>query len=626
MSEARGPGRDPAGEHVLRTQDDFERFCVELQTGSPDLDDLVEGLRALADSTLRSRDKGRLARSITQHLSELFHVAQVRAVASVRWPPEIAMAIRSHVAPPDDPPSSAEDWPDEGVDPREVADELDSPTVVFLGDEDEHRASIEHLTALGFACRRETSTEGLVDAFTQKIVVGLVVGSSFWSLPDPEGRSARGRLASVLQTSNLCWTKLIRDAAWSSVQEQLPELCTRLYFRAPPVTRLAVEDQSVLSKLEMRCLAEAAQDILYAERNVRYDFQPSLLQDRIIRAVTSRYLRDKYPSVHAHEAGLRVRPLANRGEQGLVALVSVVGAEVSFVVKVSPYADAADEARRFRMFASGASFEMEFFCHATLGALVFAPIDTRLADARSLEGVLARHGLEAASPEAPLRGAALVDSAIAALERFSRQALPPQVDTYCDLDPAQIRQVLRACGRLVVAGESVDVERLYRWGVQVLDRASRGAIVHGDAHPGNILFSATDSAILIDYECAGLGPPCCDLCTLWIFAFATRYLAVGDERSTVGLLTDLLGGSSFEAIAARWAEILRFAVNYELVYLARRALDVSARLMGERGLSGQDVLGIVAVLLCRELYNPQLQQLVIRCALAATQARLRPSA
>lgn len=614
----------PASEHVLRTKDDFQRFCAWLETGSPDLDELVEGLRALAASSLRGPDKGRFARSITQHLSELFHVAQVRAVASVRWPPEIAMAIRSHVGPADEPPPTERAGDSEGV-PREIPDELDSPTVVFLGDEDEHRASIEHLTALGFGCRRETTPEGLEDAFTREIVVGLVVGSSFWSLPDPAGRSARGRLARVLQSSNLCWTKLIRDSAWSSVQEQLPELCTSVYFRAPPVTRLAVEDQSALSKLEMRCLAEAARDILYAERNVRYDFQPSLLQDRIIRAVTSRYLRDKYPSVHAKEAGLRVRPLANRGEQGLVGLVSVVDTEVSFVVKVSPYRDAADEARRFRMFASGASFEMEFFCHATLGALVFAPVDTRLADARSLDDMLARHALETAPAGSGSQDALRLDSAIAALERFSRQALPPQVDTYCELESEPLRQGLRACPRIVVAGASVDLAALYRRGVQALDRTSRGAVVHGDAHPGNILFSATQSAILIDYECAGLGPPCCDLCTLWIFALATRFVAVGDERSTVGLLTDLLGGCSFEALVARWAEILHFAVNYELVYLARRALDASARIMDERGLPREDVLGIVAVLLCRELFNPQLQQLVIRCALAATQARLGSS-
>ena len=49
------------------------------------------------------------------------------------------------------------------------------------------------------------------------LVVGLVVGSSFWSLPESEGHDPRRRLSEVLQSSNICWTKLIRSPAWSSV-------------------------------------------------------------------------------------------------------------------------------------------------------------------------------------------------------------------------------------------------------------------------------------------------------------------------------------------------------------------------------------------------------------------------
>lgn len=610
-------------EHVLRTRGDFQRFCAGLCSGAYDLDDLVEGLRALAASELRSRDKRRFARSIVEHLRESFHAAAVRAVASVPWPPEIAMVLQSHAIPGGQPSRAEDPGIASDAEARELSLELDSPAVVFLGDEDEHRPSIEHLRALGFHCLRRDCARELEEVFARELVVGLVVGSSFWSAEDPDGRSARRRLSHVLQTSNLCWTKLIRSSAWASVQEQLPELCTDLYFRPPSMTRLAVEDQAAISKLELRCLADAAQDILYAERNVRYGFQPSILQDRIIRAVTSRYLREKFPSLHRQEAGLSVRPLADRVGQGLVGLVSVVGTDVSFVVKVSPYPDAVDEARRFRMFASGASFDMEFFCHANLGALVFAPIDTRLGEARSLEDLLAGHELDASDPRRALEvDAPLIDSAVATLERFSRQAPPQDITIFCNLESEQTRAVLRGCHRIVVAGEEIDVLRLYLRGVEVLDRTSKGSIVHGDAHPGNVLYSVTDSAILVDYECAGLGPPCCDPCALWIFAFASRFIAVGDERATTALIEDLLRGEPFEVIAEAWSEILHFSVNYELVYLAHRALDASFTLMRERGFGREDVHGIVVVLLCRELYNPRLQQLVVRCGLAATQAVL----
>ncbi|MCA9709573.1 MAG: phosphotransferase [Myxococcales bacterium] len=615
------PVPDPGPAPVLHTREDFQRFCADLRRGAPDLDELVEGLRALAASTLGSRDKGRFARSIAQHLRESFHAAEVLAVASVPWPLEIKMAIRTQVGAEGEPPPAPAAATAPEADPREIYVEVGSPTVVFLGDEDEHRASMEHLHAEGFHCLRQGTLEALEEVFAREVVVGLVVGSSFWSQPDPGGQGPQSRLARVLRASNLCWTKLTRSAAWAAAQEQLPQLCTRLYLRPPPIDRLSVEDQASISKLEIRCLADAARDILYAERNVEYEFQPSIVQDRIIRAVTSRHLRERYPAVHRQEPGLRVRSLADRGAQGLVGLVSVVGQEVSFVVKVSPYDDAVEEARRFRMFASGAPFEMEFYCHASLGALVFAPVEARLGQARSLEDVLAAPGLTLPAEARP-EEADLLDAAVAALERFSRQVRPVDVTTYADLDPERTRVVLDACPRLVVAGVTVDVRRLYRRGVEVLDRSSGAAVVHGDAHPGNILFGANRSAVLIDYECAGLGPPCCDPCTLWIVALASSFVAVGDERATVGLLEQLLRGASFEALVERWSETLVFAVNYQGLYLARRALDASAAMMRARGLPESDVLGVVSVILCRALHDVRLQQLVIRCALAATQAVL----
>ena len=48
-------------DHRLRSKSDFQRFCAELRTSSPNLDDLVEGLRDLAASSLRPTERGRFA-------------------------------------------------------------------------------------------------------------------------------------------------------------------------------------------------------------------------------------------------------------------------------------------------------------------------------------------------------------------------------------------------------------------------------------------------------------------------------------------------------------------------------------------------------------------------------------
>jgi hypothetical protein len=386
---------------------------------------------------------------------------------------------------------------------------------------------------------------------------------------------------------------------------------------------LAVEDQATITIAELRCLTDAIQDITYAERMFSYDFRPGLAQDRILRAATSRYLRKKFPSVRTQEARFRVRTLDNRGEHTLASLVSAVDTEnVAFVIKLSPYRDAQDEARRFRLFAHGTSLDMEFFCHGMQGALVSAPVDTRLGDARSLKDMLSprdrvgRGSMHQGSIPA-------IDSAIGALRRFSGQIQPKGVSNECSVDFEETEALLKSCGPITVAGEAIDLGRLYARGLQALLHCSSKALVqHGDAHPGNILFSTTNTAVLIDYECAGLGPACYDLSMLWIHVLASQFVAVGDERSTVGLLRDLLRGVSFEVLESIWSSDLRFAVSHEVVYLAHKAIEASFAVMAERGCAREDVYGIVATILCRELLNPELQQFAIRCALAAVSSLL----
>lgn len=625
-------GATSSGEQRLRSRSDFQGFCADLRTSSPGLADLAEGLRALAVSELRPAERSRFANLIARYLGASFPASDVRAVASQEWPPEIAMALRSLVPTQGEPlVQVSEQAPDllperpEGVPLLELSRERGSPfTVVLMGDEDEHRASIERLKLEGIHYLRESSLKTLRDVFDREVVVGLVVGASWWTVEDPVNRSPRQRLRSILALSNLCWVKLVRCAAWTSVEDQLAGFCMSLHLAHAPRNRLAVEDRAALTDAELQSLTEALKDLVYGERMFSYDFQPRLAQDRILRAASSRYLRDRYPAVHAQEPGFQVHTLANRGDSGLVSLVAVDGTEVAFVVKVSLYAGALAEAQRFRSFAHGISLKMEFFCHGLQGALVFAPIDdTRLGQARSLKDMLASR--ELVGRPVHEGGIAAIDSALAALQRFSQKLRPEGVTTFCGIEREETETLLASCGLIVVAGKTINPRHLYARGLQVLDRCSRQAVVHGDAHPGNILFSATDTAILIDYECAGLGPACYDLCMLGIHVVASRFVAVGDERSIVGLFRDLLAGVPFAELAERWSDELRFAVSYEAVYLAHRAIEASVAVMVERGSARDDVYWIAAIILCRELFNPEFQQLTIRCVLAAISSLLRPN-
>jgi hypothetical protein len=608
------------GEHRLRSRSEFQRFCAELRTNSPSLDDLVDGLRGLAASELRALEKGRFAHSIVRQLSESFDASKVRAVASMQWPPEIAMVLRSHAPPQNEPPAISVVVPErpEEDDLLELSHESSSPpTVILMGDEDEHRASIDLLKRKGIHYLRENSLPALHGAFDREVVVGLVVGASWWASNGTPPTPPRQRLLSILKLSNLCWLKLVRSTVWTSLEDVLPDLCMSLHLAHPPRSRLAVEEQATITSAELRCLTTAIQDIIYAERNFSYDFPPRLAQDRILRASISRYLRDKYPVVHTQESCFSVRTLANREGYGLVSLVLVGGTDLAFVVKVSPYQDALAEAQRFRLFAHGTSFEMAFFCHGMQGSLVFVPVDARLGEARSLEGVLASRE-HVGHCQMHGGGIPTIDSAIAAVLRFSGQIQPKGINIFCSVEPDGTQAMLAKCGPITVAGIEIDLRQLYTCGLQALHRCSGKAVVqHGDTHPGNILFSASNSAVLIDYECAGLGPACYDLSMLWIHVFASQFVAVGDENSTVGLLRDLLNNVPFDSLMKAWPNDLRFAVNQETVYLVHKALAASFSVMAKHGCTREDVYGVVAVILCGEFLNSKLQQFAIRCALAA---------
>jgi hypothetical protein len=609
------------GEQPLRSRDDFQRFCADLRTSAPGLDELVEVLRALATSGLRPTERGRFARVIARHLGASFQVADVRAVAAREaWPTEIAMALRSQAPAEGEPPVRGADPPPDpvserpaGADMRELSRERGSPlTVVFLGDEGEHRASIDRLQGMGMHCQRESSVSALGDVFVREAVVGLVVGATWWTAEGAGQPSPRQCLRRILALSNLCWIKLVRSSAWAPEEGRLTELCMSLHLAPPPRDRLAVEDRATLTDAELRSLAEAIRDLIYGERTFVYDVPPSPAQDRVLRAATARSLRSRYPTVHARESRLDVRTLAHRETHGLAGLVSVAGTDVAFVVKVSPYPDALEEAQRFRALAHGISFAMDFFCHGPHGALVFAPIRDTLGQPRSLEDMLAPRDLLGRRP-AQTGCLPAIDAAIAALQRFSQQLQPEGVDMYCGVESDATGALLARCGPIAVAGEAVDLGRMYAYGLQALHRcASREAVQHGDAHPGNILFSATNTAVLIDYEGAGLGPACYDLSMLWIDVLASHFVAVGDERATVGLLRDLLQGVPFDVLEQTWADTLRFAASHEAVYLAHKAIEASVAAMTGRGCTREDVYGIVAIILCRELLNPRFQQLALR--------------
>ncbi len=505
-----------------------------------------------------------------------------------------------------------------------AAKPLDAPfgenialTVIFMGDENEHRTSMEQLRQSGYTVRCENSLDTVPKAFDQECILGLVVGATWWTLSAGGKLKPLSQLKRILALSNLCWIKIVRSPEWASNEHELLRAYRDLYFADPVRTRFAIESSASLTTSEIESLMEVRSDLRYADGAISYDVPAKTQHERVLRPIISRYLRDHFSAAREREIDFDAHTLAQRNaEDNRILLVSTRGTGVTFIVKFAFTGSARDEAERFRLFKQTNSTSMNFFCHGSVGALVLSTVgEVSFRDAQSLEAKIASRGILSCNVdhEESLRA---MDAAVEALVRFSEQPEPNARTRYlCDYESDETGTFVRQCGSITVGTREVDLEASYRHALKLLKNSRRRKTVqHGDAHPGNILFNKTSAAILIDYACAGLAPAGYDLSTLWIHVIAAKFIGLGSELSLMAMFEALFRGEPFKTIETMWANELRFAVNYQAAYLARRAISTSIEKLA---CTRDEICALAIVILCRELTNDRFQQFVVRCALAA---------
>lgn len=606
---------------TLSSKLDFEQFCSSLRAERPTVDVLIVALRSLVASSLRASDRGRYARIIAQFAKDSFQLSELQQIERETWPTEIAMELRRLVPVQDSAPNAIEARTEiQFFAPKRHDEPLAQNialTVLFMGDENEHRASITQLRQSNYTVRCENSLSAVQEAFDQECILGLVVGATWWTLSAGGKIKPLSRLKRILALSNLCWLKIVRSAEWASNEHELLRAFRDLYFDQPPRTRFAIESSASLTTSEIESLAEVRSDLLYADGAISYDVPVKAQHERVLRPIISRYLRDNFSAAREREIDFDARTLVQRNaDNNRILLVSARGSGVAFIVKFAPTDIARDEAERFRLFKQTNSTSMNFVCYGSVGALILSTVgEVSFQDAQSLEAKIASRGILSCNVKHDECFRSM-DSAVDALVRFSGQPEPNARARYlCDYACDETGKFVNQCGAVTVGAREVDVESLYRHALEILKNTPRRkSVQHGDAHPGNILFNKSGAAILIDYACAGLAPAGYDLSTLWIHVIAANFIALGNEASLVAMLEALFRGDSFEAIETKWANDLRFATNHQSLYLAHRAISVSIE---KHGCTRVEVCALTVIILCRELPNERFQQFVMRCALAA---------
>lgn len=586
--------------HRLTSKADFQDFCASLKASLPTSSEILQALKSLSRAELSVRDRNRFASHIGRYAQIAFDSDVFSSLADEDWRPEIGAALSGLSA----------SRPTRASEPRSsmLSDGLQNfeipPIILFLGTEDEHRASMQTLRDQGFICERVSVTSAIESSLRRDLVVGIVVGASWWQSENE--KLPLMRLESILGLSNLCWMKIVRSSSWETAQGRLYESCMKVYFSHPPGSRLAIEDQATVTGAEIGCIRRVVEDFAFCEGQVEYDFLLEKERLQMLRASLSRYLGETSTELRVRTSKCQIKQIKRDGETLIVA-VELAPDPHTVVIKISSYLSAHDEARRFRCFSHGTSLSMQFYCHGDLGALVFAPTTLHFGELRSLRDVLGQLWCNH-------EGVSIWDipheRVISSFRNLAQQGISSDISQYCAMPCFSSRL---CANLLVVDGGEVPLREIWDYAQNALSECPRG-IQHGDAHPGNILINESGIPFVIDFECAGLAPICFDLSVLWTRVVASHFVPVSDERGTMEFFVDLLTDAA--TFSEKWCTRLAFSVNHQVTDLARKALEASVSLVEQRGGSRRLVLGVIASLLCEELEtNPQ--QFIVRCILGA---------
>lgn len=589
---------------------DAERAWSALQNQRPSATQVNQFLEQLLLTPLSARIRSQIATRVAGYVREAFPAHIAHEIVQKDWPLEVRMALRDVVAVPTSTFSH-----DAGL--TELAGSAAKQMCLIFIDanDDEHSVSMLRMRKYGLHCVRVNSASEAVAVTKEHTVIGIIAGTMWW-----DRDQAHAQLQDALHLSNLAWLKLARAPAWKTLELTVYDSCRKIYFSDPSASYFAVEDQAALSDTEIQGIRNAARDFLFGGSHLFRDFYPRAEHEDVIRASLSRYLKANYPALSADDQ-FEVRLLSQKRPDQAGIIVSASNGRVAIVMKISYYIDAHDEAKRFLAFAHSTSVRMSFFCHGEWGVLVFAPTDPSFGFVRSLDDWLNLEGLKLVDDvpkQASIQG---ISAAVAALLRLSKQREISTYSWYCSLDVEET--ILTAFDPLRVAGQEIPLIRLWKIGQKAVDECEH-IIQHGDMHPGNLLLTSSGNVFLIDFQCAGYGPPFYDLSMLWVNAMASHFIPVLDETNTTQLIYDLLGfHSTFEE---KWLGLLRFAVNYEVIHLTLAATQAKLDLAEHAGVSKQMIYDVLAFILCREVTfchgAGARQQFVVRCATAAVAKHL----
>lgn len=545
--------------------------------------DIHGAFAELTASDLPETEQARRARRITEEvrvdpaltaiLIEVTKTAapEIRAGVQSALSPELLallFAVSSAEAVPDTSPAEVSNSGDdeaqqESSGDRDLQASGEWRTVLVLGDPQEVEANERFLNEHDYRSIRVSSERDLV-ALTDESYCAVVVHTGFWGSLE-EGRTIRAVLRDQFARASIPVYKIDSSGFADEADEIVSlrsELSAEVQSRVTLATGAALNDTDLAQIGPYAGLLESAVTASLTIEGL------SERETRLLTTAASLFaaeLRGGPVPVRARD--VTVAPLTDGRSGARVYRVVVRAAGIALVAKFDDVSRLKDEFATARMVMPvGQPIDIEIYalggCAVLLQRLVADNDEPMRAAPSFKERIEARGAWERGRRSEPEPSKADLLHGVGRLLRSLKQiATAPAGDaeSRCWLGTEPLDE-LAAQGVVFEIESSAgpfDPRAVLPDVLALLEPASKGRLVHGDLHAGNVLMADDRTPLLIDFANAGAGHPCFDVVR---FASAVAFYALRPVRSEARmreLFTRIhVDGAAPDELATEFSDVL----------------------------------------------------------------------
>jgi hypothetical protein len=492
-----------------------------------------------------------------------------------------------------------------------------------LGTNAEHESNLSILRK-EFAPVRVADQGDLEKLLDQRICC-IVVGSSWWTLIDPAKYEAF--IYQISSYSHLAYLKINHKGMPDEIAKNIPSILREARFKTPSVDEVSFSE-TLLSPLDLEIISKIKLS-LSAVKDIR--IHPAAISDEIGHLLLAATLK-RVDGLYA-DTSVTIRKvdcLFLHGNSGsLILLIQPSAVAAPFIAKVDKANILRKEMKRFNKFIRPWDTQLypEYFVHGRNAVIIFGLVGDAGqpgTPAPTLHDRIESFywsdlcGEDVNTAEANLQTA--ISRAVRKIEDLAKRANATDDVSLGWIKCESLQNCLSRGIQWSFSNEGTDlnVDKVLKNVIDILDKLKDVATIHGDVHLKNILLNDDLHPYLIDYAYSGPGHPCYDLVRLESAITFTFFRMLDGEARVEEMIQDItLSDITYTQLCQKYGNLLSLGVNRLAGYSAIEARNAALRSVIHYGGSQMDYLAMKLMVAFQSLTIFNLQQCVVRATISA---------